>query len=162
MQVLKVLSVVLLSSLGTGVVLGSEPDAVKSIEEVESVGQSRVVGATDECISRREMSRRIDEMLDATMRDPKSASTSSYCDYLRFIHSEKWEETGAPWYSHNDRRLIDEEGPKYVDKYVDRMLEYYPSDLRMLLLKLSYPVVAFENNRGFKILVEKFQELQNK
>ena len=100
---------------------------------------------------------KINDMLENTLEAPKYAYNTSGADYGRFVHSKIYELTRRPWYCIG-RDETDKEGEKYVDEYIDLMVSYYNDNFRHLLLRLCFPVIFYKNERGLKILEQKYAD----
>lgn len=111
----------------------------------------------EESISSNEIRDGVMDMLNNVFEVADSAFNTSAADYHRFVHSKIYELTGRPYYVIS-REETHREGKKYVDEYINLMNSYYGDNFKFFLLHLSYPVMFYNNERGFKILNEKYTD----
>ena len=97
------------------------------------------------------------DMLNNVFEVADNAYKTSAADYHRFVHSKIYELTRRSYYTIS-REETHREGKKYVDEYIDSNISYYEDDFKHLLLRISYPVIFYNNERGFKILNEKYTD----
>lgn len=111
----------------------------------------------EESINSKKIRDEVMDMLNNEFEDADNVINSSAADYHRFVHSKIYKLTGRPWYTIN-REETHIEGKKYVDEYIDFIISNYGNNFRDVLLRISYPVIFYNSERGFKILKEKYTD----
>lgn len=111
----------------------------------------------EESINSKKIRDGVMDMLNNEFEVADDAFNTSGADYHRYVHSKIYELTRRPWYTIN-REETHIEGKKYVDEYIDFIISNYGNNFKYVLLSISYPVMFYNSERGFKLLKEKYTD----